>query len=181
MNLWQKYLGNRLTKIQSGAKTQYVLDEATGLQTLKQDRFKDLRYFISEDLQQVRFGLLDGLKYMHTMNTLCATYQAAIVADRAIQGFRNEQYFREVLAPLMAEHEYILLESPLSGMAASFCGPHDIIVSFPKGEYGIHQCERLLAALKGEEVPVYDTKKIRKRVNELDKKIRAEWQDVMTA
>lgn len=166
MGLWQRYITNRLIKLQSTALTLHAQDRNLGAGLLSQSRFADLRMLIREDLQKTQFGVMNGLRYAHAMDELCQQYHTAIICERLIRHKKNEYYVCEALGPRFQRHEHLVLESPIGHMMASFRKPDDRIISFPKGEYGVYECEKYLAALEGSSVPPYNEAEVRKRVDD---------------
>ncbi len=166
MGLWQKYLVNRLTEIQKRASEWSMKDHCGEVRVLSRKHYAELRDFMREDPRQMKFKLIAGLRYIHTMDRLCTSYQASLQLEQVLQNAKSQYYLSEFLAPMFELYGYVALETPIDNAALSLRKPDQTIVSFPQGELGVHQCEKLLAVLMGEEIPTYHSKEIRKRVND---------------
>lgn len=170
MGLWQKYVRKRLTNIQLLANAWASLDRANGTGVLEEKRHDELRSFMEEDLQNVHFGFKDGLRYIRKMRDECSWYRTLVELERILHEFKCQIYMDKELAPALAQYGYMPLEDPtpppLKGSRVYFRGPNNTVESFSEDEYGIYQCEALLATLRGEDEPKLSLTEIRKRIKD---------------
>lgn len=174
MKLRQKYIRNRLKRVQERAVRLSARDKALRTDIILQSEFSELREFMREDLEQTDFGLRSGLRYAREMESLCSSYAVVVATERMVYNARCRHYIEEVLEPELAEYGYNLIGGTLGSSEVAFRQPDDSTIRFPRGEEGVYQCEKLLAELAGEEWPPFDLLEVRERVEKCCPRSEAE-------